>query len=123
LNGKDGEMPPLKCNVMVKIEVVAKPEGWNHRHVGKEGKIKVVRSKRPTHANGLAQSNGRTVQWDATHQNWNPGARTFFWIYFGIFRRYALSGKRRSRRRRVANGDFENLQICRCSVLRRCSQG
>jgi hypothetical protein len=27
LNGKDGEMPPLKCNVMVKIEVVAKPEG------------------------------------------------------------------------------------------------
>jgi hypothetical protein len=56
LNGKDGEMPPLKCNVMVKIEVVAKPEGWNHRHVGKEGKIKVVRSRRPTHANGLAQS-------------------------------------------------------------------
>jgi hypothetical protein len=30
------------------------------------------------------------------------------WIYSGIFRRYALSGKRRSRRRRDASGDFEN---------------
>jgi hypothetical protein len=35
------------------------------------------------------------------------------WIYSGIFRGYALSGKRRSRRRRGASGDFENLQICR----------
>ena len=35
------------------------------------------------------------------------------WIYFRIFRRYALSGKRRSRRQRGANSDFENLQICR----------
>jgi hypothetical protein len=38
-----------------------------------------------------------------------------------IYRRYALSGKRRSRRRRGAIGDFGNLQMCRCSVLRRCS--
>jgi hypothetical protein len=38
-----------------------------------------------------------------------------------IYRRYALSGKRRSRRRRDAIGDFGKLQICRCSVLRRCS--
>jgi hypothetical protein len=38
-----------------------------------------------------------------------------------IYRCYALSGKRRSRRRRDAIGDFENLQLCRCSVLRRCS--
>jgi hypothetical protein len=36
-----------------------------------------------------------------------------------IYRRYALSGKRRSRRRRGAIGDFGNLQISRCSVLRR----
>jgi hypothetical protein len=36
----------------------------------------------------------------------------FSWIYW----RYALSGKRRSRRRRDAIGDFENLQIYRCSV-------
>jgi hypothetical protein len=38
-----------------------------------------------------------------------------------IYRRYALSGKRRSHRRRDNIGDFGNLQICRCSVLRRCS--
>jgi hypothetical protein len=38
-----------------------------------------------------------------------------------IYRRYALSGKRRSHRRRDAIGYFENLQICRCLVLRRCS--
>jgi hypothetical protein len=38
-----------------------------------------------------------------------------------IYRRYALSGKRRSRRRRGAIGDFGNLQICRCPVLQRCS--
>jgi hypothetical protein len=38
----------------------------------------------------------------------------FFWIYSGIFRRYALSGKRRSRRRRGVSGDFSNLQTCRC---------
>ena len=30
-----------------------------------------------------------------------------------IYRRYALSGKRRSRRQRGANGDFGNLQMCR----------
>jgi hypothetical protein len=35
--------------------------------------------------------------------------------------KHALSGKRRSRRRRGTNGDFENLQICRYSILRRCS--
>jgi hypothetical protein len=29
-----------------------------------------------------------------------------------IYRRYALSGKRRSHRRRGTNGDFGNLQIC-----------
>ena len=40
---------------------------------------------------------------------------TLFWIYSRIFRRYALSGKRRSRRQRGANGDFGNLQICRSS--------
>jgi hypothetical protein len=38
-----------------------------------------------------------------------------------IYRCYALSGKRCSRRRRGAIGDFGNLQICRCSVLRRSS--
>jgi hypothetical protein len=38
-----------------------------------------------------------------------------------IYRRYALSGKRRSRRRRGANGDFGNFQMYRSSVLRRCS--
>jgi hypothetical protein len=27
------------------------------------------------------KSNGRTVQWDATHQDSNPGARTFSWIF------------------------------------------
>jgi hypothetical protein len=32
-----------------------------------------------------------------------------------IYRRYALSGKRRSRRRRIANGDFGNFQIDRQS--------
>jgi hypothetical protein len=46
-----------------------------------------------------------------THQDSNPGARTFSWIYFGIFRHYALSGKRRSRRRRCAGDDFGNLLI------------
>jgi hypothetical protein len=40
--------------------------------------------------------------------------------FFRIYRRYALNGKRRSRRRRGAIGDFGNLQNCRCSVLRRC---
>jgi hypothetical protein len=40
-----------------------------------------------------------------------------------IYRCYALSGKRRSCRRRGAIGDFRNLQICRCSVFRRCSWG
>jgi hypothetical protein len=40
-----------------------------------------------------------------------------------IYRHYALSGKRRSRQRRGTIGDFGNLQICRCSVLRRCSLG
>ena len=69
------------------------------------------------------QSNGRMVQWDATHQGSNPGARTFFWDFLRIYRCYTLSGKRRFRRRRGDSGDFENLQICRCSVLRRCSQG
>jgi hypothetical protein len=43
--------------------------------------------------------------------------------FYRIYRRYALSGKRRSRRRRGTIGDFGNLQICRCSVLRRCSYG
>jgi hypothetical protein len=38
-----------------------------------------------------------------------------------IYRRYALSGKRHSHRWRGAIGDFGNLQICQCSVLRRCS--
>jgi hypothetical protein len=38
-----------------------------------------------------------TVQLDVTHQGSNPGARTFSYIYFEIFRRYALSDKRRSR--------------------------
>jgi hypothetical protein len=32
------------------------------------------------------------IQWDATHQISNPSALTFYWIYSGIFRRYALSG-------------------------------
>jgi hypothetical protein len=35
-----------------------------------------------------------------------PGFSRIYW-------RYALSGKRRSRRRRGAIGDFGNLQICR----------
>jgi hypothetical protein len=39
-----------------------------------------------------------------------PDARTFSWIYHEIFRRYALSGKRRYRRRRGASDDFE----CAC---------
>jgi hypothetical protein len=30
---------------------------------------------------GTHQSNVRTVQWDATHQSSNPGARTFSWIF------------------------------------------
>jgi hypothetical protein len=38
---------------------------------------------------------------------------------FRIYRRYALSGKRRSRRRRGAIGDFGNLQICRWWIYRR----
>jgi hypothetical protein len=45
-------------------------------------------------------ANGLVVQWDATHQGSNPSARTFFWIYSGIFWCHALSGKRRSHRRR-----------------------
>jgi hypothetical protein len=57
----------------------------------------------------------------STAQGEKNTCHTFSWIYFRIFRRHALSGKRRSRRRRGASGDFENLQICRCSVLRRCS--
>jgi hypothetical protein len=61
----------------------------------------------------LQQSNGRTVQWDATHQGSNPGARTFSWDFLRICRCCALSGKRHSHRQRGANGDFENLQICR----------
>jgi hypothetical protein len=41
--------------------------------------------------------------------------------FFRIYWCYALSGKWRSRRRQAVIGDFENLQICRCSVRRRCS--
>jgi hypothetical protein len=37
--------------------------------------------------------------------------------FYRIYRRYALNGKRRSRRRRDVIGDFGNLQIYRCSVL------
>jgi hypothetical protein len=48
------------------------------------------------------------------------GMLPFPW-FSRIYRRYALSGKRRSRRRRCAIGDFGNLQIYRCSVLRKCS--
>ena len=33
-------------------------------------------------------------------------------IYSRIFRRYALSGRRRARRQRSACGDFENFKIC-----------
>jgi hypothetical protein len=44
------------------------------------------------------------------------GARTFFWIYSRVFRRYALSDKRRSRRRRCASGDFENAHRGRVCV-------
>jgi hypothetical protein len=58
-------------------------------------------------------SNGRTVQWDGTHYGSNPSARTFYWIYSEIFRRYALSSKRRSRRRQGISGDFKNLQKSR----------
>jgi hypothetical protein len=46
---------------------------------------------------------------------------TLFLRFSRIYRRYALSGKRCSRRRRGAIGDFGNLWICRCLVLRRCS--
>jgi hypothetical protein len=53
------------------------------------------------------------VQWDATHQGSNPGARTFYWDFLKIYRRYALSGKRHSRRQLGANVDFGYLQICR----------
>jgi hypothetical protein len=38
-----------------------------------------------------------------------------------IYQRYTLSGKRHSRRRWGTNGDFGNLQICWCSVIRRFS--
>jgi hypothetical protein len=41
--------------------------------------------------------------------------------FFRIYRRYAIRSKRRSRRWRGANGDFRNRQICRCSILQRCS--
>jgi hypothetical protein len=48
---------------------------------------------------------------------------TLFPEFSSIYRRYALSGKRCSLRRRGAIGDFGNLQICLCSVLRRYSLG
>jgi hypothetical protein len=38
----------------------------------------------------LTRANGKTVQWDATHQSSNPGARTFSWIpeFSKIYQRY-----------------------------------
>jgi hypothetical protein len=39
-------------------------------------------------------------------KSWCP---QLFLVYSGILRRYALSGKRRSHRRRGANGNFGNL--------------
>jgi hypothetical protein len=33
------------------------------------------------HKKGGLAIRGRTVQWDATHQGSNTGARTFYWVF------------------------------------------
>jgi hypothetical protein len=61
------------------------------------------------------QCNGRMIRRDATHKVSNPGARTFW-----IFRRYTLSGKRRSPRRRGASGETCNATyVLTYNVIRR----
>ena len=57
----------------------------------------------------------KAIGWGAPTQGSNSGCGTLFWIYFRIFRRYALSGRRRARRQRGACGDFVNFKICRLS--------
>jgi hypothetical protein len=50
-----------------------------------------------------------------------PEFSRIYWRHALLPPSWNVSGKRHSRRRRGAIGDFRNLQICRCSVLRRCS--
>jgi len=57
----------------------------------------------------------KAIGWGAPTQGSNSGCGTLFWIYSRIFRRYALSGRRRARRQRGACGDFVNFKICRLS--------
>ena len=59
-----------------------------------------------------SQRNGKGHWLGALIQGSNSECGTLFWIYSRIFRRYALSGRRRARRHRGACGDFVNFKIC-----------
>ena len=78
-----------------------------HGAMAKDGE-----SPRGSRRNGKGHWLGAPIQ--SSNSEYSP----LLWIYFRIFRRYALSGKRCVRRQRDACGNFVNFKICRLSSFK-----